>query len=163
MTNRISDFVRNPLGSPEKLTLSSFIKDLLKRFNTPVTFTHTTTDNAILFDRERLRSVIENVINNAIESQQSDENTGNIPIEMELNEDKKYFILSVYDRGPGILPDKKEKVFDPFYTTRAKGSGIGLSITKRFLEANKGKITIISRDGGGTEVRLFFRRMNERL
>jgi two-component system, NtrC family, sensor histidine kinase HydH len=158
LTNRISDFVRDPLGSPEKIALESFIRNLLKRFNAPITFSPGISDDRIFFDRERLRSVLENVINNAIDSHKSLADTHPGPVELELKGDKKYITLVVRDRGQGIPYDKKEKVFDPFYTTRAKGSGIGLSITKRFVEARKGKITIDIREGGGTEVRLFFNR-----
>ncbi|MBN2440530.1 MAG: HAMP domain-containing histidine kinase [Spirochaetales bacterium] len=157
LTNRISDFVRDPLGAPETISLAPFIRNLIKRFNALVDFTQILTNDTISFDRERLRSVLENIINNAIENQQKPD----IPIELKLYEDKKNIILTVYDRGPGISQDKMDKVFDPFFTTRAKGSGIGLSITKRFMEAHKGKITLNSRVGGGTEVRLFFRKINE--
>lgn len=168
LTNRISDFMRDPSGSPEKISISSFIRNLLKRFNTPITFINSVSDDAILFDRERLRSVLENVINNALESQQDNNNEKDTnrnhreQVKMELKEEKKYIILSILDRGAGITPEKIEKIFDPFYTTRAKGSGIGLSITKRFIEASGGKISLYSRDGGGTEVRIFFIKPHEK-
>ncbi|MBN2532219.1 MAG: HAMP domain-containing histidine kinase [Spirochaetales bacterium] len=158
LTNRISDFVRDPSGSPEKIALESFLQNLLKRFNSPVTFIPSLPDDTILFDRERLRSVLENVINNALESQQTGDGNNHEPVKLELMADKKYIVLSVIDRGTGIPPEKRDKIFDPFYTTRAKGSGIGLSITKRFLEANGGKISLQSREGGGTEVKIFFQR-----
>lgn len=161
LTNRISDFVRDPAGSPEKISLSPFIRNLLKRFNTPITFISSLPDDTIFFDRERLRSILENIINNALESHQTGDGNSQNKVKIELKEDKKYIILSVFDRGTGITPVKKEKIFDPFYTTRAKGSGIGLSITKRFIEANRGKISLYSRDGGGTEVRIFFRKIHE--
>lgn len=161
LTNRISDFVRDPLGNPEKIVLSRFIRNLLKRFSFTIDFKNSIINDTIVFDRERLRSIIENIINNAIESQQIENAEKSDPVIIELYEENDYIILAVFDRGAGITPEIKEKIFDPFFTTRTQGSGIGLSITKRFLEANNGKIDLYSRNEGGTEVRLYFRRQLE--
>ena len=61
------------------------------------------------------------------------------------------------DRGDGIQGDV-EKLFDPFYTTKIHGSGIGLSISRQFLRARGGDIRIYSRSGGGTVVELIVAR-----
>jgi two-component system sensor histidine kinase HydH len=179
LTNRISDFMRDPGGTPEKINLIPFIETLLKRFDSLITFTvmpaedvsqntgNTAAaagthlfDDTIFFDRDRLRSVLENVINNAIQSTEGESKNQSMP-ELVLKENKKYLVLSVLDRGKGIQPSDREKAFDPFFTTRAKGSGIGLSITRRFLLARGGSISLLPREGGGTEAKLFFRRCFE--
>ena len=60
--------------------------------------------------------------------------------------------VSFTDAGPGIPPEMREKVFSPFFTTKTRGSGLGLPTAKRFIEAHHGQIWIDSSDGGGTTV-----------
>jgi signal transduction histidine kinase len=64
--------------------------------------------------------------------------------------------ILVCDRGPGIPPDVRERVFEPFFTTRAGGTGLGLAIVKRLLELQDGSIALSDRPDGGTiaEVKL---------
>ena len=63
----------------------------------------------------------------------------------------------VRDRGDGIQGDA-EKLFDPFYTTKIHGSGIGLAISRQFLRARGGDIRISDRPGGGTVVEIIVAR-----
>ncbi|MBN1696878.1 MAG: HAMP domain-containing histidine kinase [Spirochaetales bacterium] len=159
LTRRISDFVRDPAGKPEKINLNTFIVDLLKRYNHPVTFRNTAgSDVTILFDRDRLRSLLENVIMNAIESHESTKEEHVFQVDIELSRTKHGVRVSVLDSGKGIGGESVEHLFDPFYTTKTRGSGMGLAIAKRFCEASGGEIRLFPRDGGGTEVRILFRK-----
>ncbi|HKJ70498.1 MAG TPA: ATP-binding protein [Gammaproteobacteria bacterium] len=58
--------------------------------------------------------------------------------------------IEVLDRGPGIEADHREQVFEPFYTTAARGTGLGLGLVRELVEANHGTITLENRPGGGT-------------
>jgi two-component system sensor histidine kinase HydH len=60
--------------------------------------------------------------------------------------------ISIYDRGRGIAEGDLKRVFDPFFTSKSTGTGIGLSIGKRFVEAAGGTIGIENREGGGATV-----------
>ena len=62
--------------------------------------------------------------------------------------------IEVRDRGVGIAPDDLSRVFDPFFTTRRTGTGLGLAITRRIIEGLGGTITVTSRPGHGTDVRI---------
>jgi signal transduction histidine kinase len=62
--------------------------------------------------------------------------------------------IEVRDRGVGIAPDDLSRVFDPFFTTRRTGTGLGLAITRRIIEGLGGTITVTSRPGQGTDVRI---------
>jgi PAS domain S-box-containing protein len=57
--------------------------------------------------------------------------------------------ISVRDNGPGIRLDQRQKVFDPFYTTKAKGTGLGMAIAKRIIEAHDGQIEVADTVGPG--------------
>jgi len=61
-------------------------------------------------------------------------------------------LIEVHDAGPGIAPDVREKIFTPFFTTKARGSGLGLPTAKRLVEAHGGTIGIDCPPGGGTTV-----------
>ena len=54
------------------------------------------------------------------------------------------------DHGPGIPADVRERMFEPFFTTRAGGTGLGLAIVKRLIELLNGTVTLTDRPGGGT-------------
>jgi signal transduction histidine kinase len=58
--------------------------------------------------------------------------------------------IAVADVGPGIPPDVREKLFTPFFTTKSRGTGLGLSTVKRVVEAHHGRIHVACPPGGGT-------------
>jgi signal transduction histidine kinase len=58
--------------------------------------------------------------------------------------------FSVCDRGPGIQEESGSRIFEPFFTTKSQGSGVGLAISRRFVEAAGGRLTFHPREGGGT-------------
>jgi signal transduction histidine kinase len=60
--------------------------------------------------------------------------------------------ITVTDTGPGIPPEVREKLFTPFFTTKARGTGLGLSTARRFIEAQGGTILIDCPPAGGTSV-----------
>ena len=58
--------------------------------------------------------------------------------------------MAVRDRGPGLPQSVRERLFEPFVTTRAEGTGLGLAIVKRLVEQQGGRIALTDRPGGGT-------------
>jgi len=64
--------------------------------------------------------------------------------------------VSVQDTGGGIAQDQIQRIFEPFYTTKTKGSGLGMMIVQRIVRAHGGRIDLESRLGHGTTVRLWF-------
>jgi hypothetical protein len=81
-------------------------------------------------DPERLRSVFENLIRNALESGGTREATG-----AGIGISGSSVTITVFDRGRGIAAEDLKRVFDPFFTRKSSGTGIGLSICRRFAEA----------------------------
>jgi signal transduction histidine kinase len=63
-------------------------------------------------------------------------------------------IITIADTGPGISPQDLKHIFDPFFTKKDHGTGLGLPITKGIIEQHRGKLTIKSKDGAGTEARI---------
>jgi hypothetical protein len=60
--------------------------------------------------------------------------------------------ISVIDNGPGLTPEQAERIFDPFYTTKTKGTGLGMAIAKRIVEAHGGKIAVGREAAQGAEI-----------
>jgi len=63
-------------------------------------------------------------------------------------------VVDVTDDGPGMLPDIAEKIFNPFFTTKAQGSGLGLAIVRKIVDAHEGRIDMTTADGRGTKFRV---------
>lgn len=152
--DRVSDFLKNPQGNPERIVLDEFLKDLAARLPTPVAYSATPEARgaAVSFDGELLRSVLENLIRNAHESYEDGQAA--CDVELALLREKNSVVIAVRDRGKGIPSELSEKVFDPFFTDKVHGSGVGLSLSRRFVEAAGGALSLLSRSGGGTEARI---------
>ena len=63
-------------------------------------------------------------------------------------------VVDVADDGPGMKPDVAEKIFNPFFTTKAQGSGLGLAIVRKIVDAHEGRIDMTTADGRGTRFRV---------
>ena len=109
-------------------------------------------------DSEKIKTVFENVINNAVKYSQPDSG----PIRIIYKSHKSYAIIRIADKGIGIPQEELPHIFEPFYRvdkSRAKdtgGYGLGLSLCKTIMEAHDGKIEVQSRPEEGTTVSLFF-------
>ena len=146
LTNRVSEFLKNPTGNPEKIELVSFIKDIGKLFRGGIPVESDEEAIYVSFDPDKARSVFENLIKNATESCE-----GRDPeVQVRIGTRHRNAIVKVMDRGDGLPEDSKNQLFDPFFTTKIHGSGIGLAISKQFVEVQGGTLKLYDRDGGGT-------------
>ena len=161
LTDRIGDFLRDPAGQPELLSLDAFVEEMILRYDRRIGYTEQAGPEVqIRFDRQRLRSVMENLINNALESQASCPNPP--PVQIRVSGSRNRAEIAVADRGEGVPPGAGDKIFDPFYTSKTSGSGVGLSISKRFVEAAGGTLRIQRRKHGGTLAVVVLPRVNVR-
>lgn len=101
---------------------------------------------ALITDRQALCGAIINLLENAM---QASATGGKIILTSRL--EGKNIILSVHDDGPGIDTALQERLFEPFFTTRAEGTGLGLAIVRGVIESMGGNVTIHSAPGEGTE------------
>lgn len=108
-------------------------------------------------DPDQIQAVIVNLLINSIDSI---ENKGKIEIRVCPRENGME--IRVKDNGKGIKEEILPFIFKPFFTTKPKGSGLGLSISKRLIETHKGSIGIESKEGFGTIVRVFIPFLDEK-
>jgi signal transduction histidine kinase len=102
----------------------------------------------ILGDRIQLQQVILNLVANGIDAMKDTPNEDRV-ISIQTSRVEKFAELSVSDLGPGIPEDKLKEIFEPFFTSKAEGMGMGLSIARTIIEAHKGLISAKNRDHGG--------------
>jgi len=95
-------------------------------------------------DPDQLKQVFLNLVTNAVQAM--DTTGGTITIETRVTGD--YVEVSIADNGPGIPTDDLPKVFDPFFTKRAEGTGLGLTIVHRIIDEHEGHIEVQSGAGG---------------
>jgi len=107
----------------------------------------------ILGDRIQLQQVILNLVVNGIDAMKDTPSENRI-ISIRTSRVEKFAELSVSDRGPGIPEDRLKEVFDPFFTSKAEGMGMGLSIARTIVEAHHGQIWARNRDHGGVSFRI---------
>jgi C4-dicarboxylate-specific signal transduction histidine kinase len=127
----------------------------------------TTREVEVAFDEDRFRRVIINIFNNACEAMIEDfERTGRQDYTLTINSgvagDRLEMVFR--DNGPGIAPDTLEKIWEPLFSTKSFGVGLGLPTVKQIMEQHGGGIEIQSQLGQGTEVVLWLplNRLDER-
>lgn len=104
------------------------------------------------FDREVLCGVVFNLVKNAIDACDD----GNvIEVDARLEDEDSVLALEVSDDGPGMKPEVRERCCELFFTTKEKGSGVGLALCKRVAEVSGGRLEIVSAEGEGTSVTLY--------
>jgi two-component system sensor histidine kinase HydH len=114
-------------------------------------------EGAMRGDPEKLRRVIINLFGNALDAlEQAGTAAPRVEIQAGENLAGTEVWVRIRDNGPGMEPDRVEKIFKPFYTSKTNGTGLGLAITKKLVDAHGGTIEAVSQPGGGAEFLLTF-------
>jgi signal transduction histidine kinase len=107
----------------------------------------------IVGDPIQLQQVLLNLVVNGVDAMK-DTPSEDRTITVRTSRVENFAQLSVSDRGPGIPEDKLKEVFEPFFTSKAEGMGMGLSIARTIIEAHNGLIWAKNRDHGGATLRI---------
>ncbi|MGZ3441747.1 MAG: sensor histidine kinase, partial [Polyangia bacterium] len=97
-------------------------------------------------DPDAIKQVLLNVLLNAIEAAPRSQ------IDCDGQTVGTQLIMSVADRGPGVPDHVRRRVFDPFFSTKTRGTGLGLAVSKQIVDEHHGRIRLFNRRGGGTRV-----------
>lgn len=111
----------------------------------------------LVCDRRQISQALTNLVKNATEAIEGSMEDGKAPGKIEISVDDCDFrlIIAVADNGIG-LPRERERITEPYVTTRARGTGLGLAIVKKIVEEHFGALEFNDRPGGGTVVRMIF-------
>ncbi len=126
------------------------MKPVFKKKGIRVSFSSSTSNTLCRIDVNQIKRVIINLFLNSVEAI---ETYGVIDIKSKVDND--FLILTVWDNGMGVKAEYIDRVFDPYFTTKSDGSGIGLSLSRRIIESHGGKIELRSMEGKWTEVKIF--------
>ena len=108
---------------------------------------------AVLVDPALLHRVMLNLIRNAVDAMA--DRGGILSLGARMSPDTaEQIVMSVSDTGPGISEDAVDRIFNPFFTTRATGTGLGLAIVHRIVDAHGGSISVHNDNGAVFEIRL---------
>ncbi|MDA3810087.1 MAG: HAMP domain-containing sensor histidine kinase [Spirochaetaceae bacterium] len=153
MTERIGDFLRHPEGNPCRTDIASVVNRIIEKTHDKLGHIKlkNTPDLIIKIDPERLNSIMDNLLNNALESGSE---IPDISVFLERHGAEAEIIVS--DKGRGISEEDLKRVYDPFFTTKSKGSGVGLSIVHSFIHSAGGEMKISSSLNEGTTIKIRF-------
>ncbi len=150
------DFAEVPLG-PFLEEVAAVARPDFQRAGVALTLTGTGDPATVRADRQLLKQAVLNLLLNAVEaisgwSARPPGHAGRVEIQLARRGD--HLDLRIADNGPGIPPDKREKVFQLFFTTRKSGSGIGLAMAYRIVQFHQGSIDFSSEAGRGATFRI---------
>jgi two-component system sensor histidine kinase HydH len=100
-------------------------------------------------DRDRFEQALVNIVDNAV-----DASPPGTPVRLEAHQSSGKLSVRVVDQGPGLQPGEEERIFEPFYTQRVHGTGLGLALARRIVEGHGGSISARRVPEGGTEIRI---------
>ncbi len=148
--SNILEFGRSRPPIKKKVNIGNILKEAITQTNIPDSIKVTNGLDgslpAVIADPGQITRVFSNIIQNAIQAMPD----GGKLLVKYASTGKGWLQISVSDTGSGIMDENIDKVFEPLFTTRAKGVGLGMAITKTIIEAHGGKIRVKSKIGEGT-------------
>ena len=148
IASAFSNFAKMPAQKNETLNVVEVVDLALDIFAEDfLTFKCDKKEIIAKLDRTQLIRVITNLVKNAI---QAISQTENPKVDIELTDDSNNVIIIVSDNGHGVSEENKAKVFEPKFTTKTSGMGLGLPMIKNIIETYNGSITFTSKEGEGS-------------
>jgi nitrogen fixation/metabolism regulation signal transduction histidine kinase len=157
MVNAFSDYARPPRLQLTPVALGHLINEVLDLYQGDARLQISLTSSGQLptieADIGRLRQLLHNLIKNAIEANTSDQ-----PAQVRLlvhcaeKENCRFVELRFEDNGPGISEEMLEQLFEPYITSKPKGTGLGLAVVKKIVEEHGGMIWVSNCDEGGAAI-----------
>jgi nitrogen fixation/metabolism regulation signal transduction histidine kinase len=154
-----SSFASSPTPRPEATDIAALIDEVVEPYRMALTgriaveVGHSDGLPQVSLDRTLFSRALTNVVENAIHAMPGG-GTLTIASRRDTAEDRDSVAVSVSDTGVGMGPEDVARIFEPYFSTKATGTGLGLTIAKRNIELNGGTIDVTSTRGVGTTVRM---------
>lgn len=135
----VLDFARTTEIKKKKTSFLSVLRLAMNHVKTSygITINLPDSDVSLKCDARKMEGVMSNLLNNAVHAVD-----GQGEVDVEISSDSKNLIVKVKDSGPGIPENDLEKIFEPMYTTKTTGTGLGLVISKSIVEQHGGTISV---------------------
>jgi len=143
----------NPESIDPALSIQEIVKSYVRDFEIKLTLEEGLRIN---FDKTHFYQVVTNILQNAIDASEP-----SVAIEISLYRERSYAILSIKDHGKGIDTKDLQRIFEPYFSRKTKGTGLGLALVKKLCEANSTIIRVKSKPGEGSEFILIIEAQNQ--
>ncbi len=168
MVDEFSSFARMPRPTVQPEDAKELCQQALflqRNANSEIRYRTALPDHAVALtcDRRQVGQVLTNILKNAAEAIEGRESRNDEPlppgeISLALTDDGTTVKIVVEDNGKGLPKEGRERLTEPYMTTRTKGTGLGLAIVKKIMEDHGGWLALDDREGGGARISLVFRR-----
>ncbi|MCH2195699.1 ATP-binding protein [Kordia sp.] len=154
IASAFSNFAKMPAQQNEMLNVVEITRLAMELFNESyINYSYDEEEIIAKFDRTQLIRVITNLVKNAIQAISDDRPPR---IDVRVFEENNMVIITVKDNGIGITKENEPKIFEPKFTTKTSGMGLGLGMVKNIVETYDGSITFTSEENEGTTFRVSF-------
>ncbi|HET8753277.1 MAG TPA: HAMP domain-containing sensor histidine kinase, partial [Salinimicrobium sp.] len=154
IASAFSNFAKMPAQQNETLNVPKIAKLALDIFNEDyISFSSDKEEIHAKFDRTQLIRVVTNLVKNAI---QAVDGVANPAILVSVNDEGEDVCICISDNGHGISEENRKKIFEPKFTTKSSGMGLGLAMVKNIVENYNGSITFKSKINKGTIFKVCF-------
>ncbi len=145
MAREFSEFGRLPEGPAADVDLGQLLDSVIPAtVPDEIRINRSVDANLVVHGHyEPLRRAVQNLLRNAVEA------SGGEALDINARRCDGHIQLAIADHGPGITPDAREQIFEPYFTTKEAGTGLGLAIVKQTVEVHRGTVTVSDTPGGG--------------
>ncbi|MCD8479425.1 MAG: ATP-binding protein, partial [Candidatus Cloacimonetes bacterium] len=145
-----SNYAKVNQPATESFNPAQSIRDILKSYLQDYEIQLALEDGiTIKFDKTHFYQIVTNILQNAMDA--SEDKKG---IAIKLYKERSYAVLSIQDQGKGIDPADLQRIFEPYFSRKSKGTGLGLALVKKLCDANSTIIRLKSKPGEGSEFTL---------
>jgi nitrogen fixation/metabolism regulation signal transduction histidine kinase len=167
LVNEFRDYARLPAAQLAPVDLNALLQDIVTLYESsavPVRLDLDPDCPPVLADAQQVRQVVHNLVQNAQDASATAASQGVITLRTRRSGSGTWVRLSVIDDGPGFAQTILQRAFEPYVTTKAKGTGLGLAVVKKIMDEHGGRVELVNRREGdtivGAEVSLSFRVAN---
>jgi len=162
LVNEFRDYARLPAAQLTPIDLNALVRDILVLYDSSAVPVKTDLDNdcpSVMADPQQLRQILHNLVQNAQDAM-AGQAGAEVLLQTRRSGSGQWVRLSVIDQGPGFAENILKRAFEPYVTTKTKGTGLGLAVVKKIMEEHGGRVDISNRliDGKvvGAQVSLSF-------
>jgi len=150
LVDRFREFATLPAASKESYSLENQLAEIVRAYQLTFSIELVVKSELppIYADKIQMKQTFVNLIQNAIQACEAEQGKLTISVGIE----KSSFSIAFKDNGPGVRAEDMHKIFEPYFTTKRKGTGLGLAVVKRIVENHEGEVAIASQSPGGTTV-----------
>jgi two-component system sensor histidine kinase FlrB len=152
LVNDMLQYARGGRSASEPVEIETLLTRLQQALKPQLNATHSTlairNDSErthLVGDEEAMLTALHNLVANALEAGKE-----GVHVSIDVWDQEQAVMLSVTDDGPGIPAENQERIFEPFFTSRAQGTGLGLAVVRAVVEAHNGTVWVHSREGQGS-------------